>query len=175
MEENKEEIKLNESKLKELVAKGINNIIEDGIQADEIDTLGKLVDIHKDLANEEYWQKKKEDINMRYNYDEYNEYGRRGVPGTGRRNYGRRGVPGTGRGRYRGEDTIEEMQEMYDNYNEANEEVNRGNYGAENDMVKSVDGIMRNICEIVEELADSGNPEVMHIIKKHTKKISEMI
>ena len=74
MEENKEEVRLNEDKLRELVAKGINNIIEDGIQVDEIDTLGKLVDIHKDLANEDYWQDKKEAINMRYR--NYGEYGR---------------------------------------------------------------------------------------------------
>lgn len=113
---------------------------------------------------------------MRYN--DYNDYGRRGVPGTGRRyrgEYGRRGVKGTGRGRYNGEDAMDEMMEHYGNYSDASYEAERGNYGAENEMVKSVEGIMQNICEIVEELAETGNPEVMKVIKKHSQKISEMV
>lgn len=98
------------------------------------------------------------------------EYGRRGVPGTGRRyrgDYGRRG-------RYRGDYAIDEMQEHYNNYSEANEEVDSGNYGAEGEMVKSVEGIMKNVYEIVQELAETDNPEVMQIIKRYAHKIDEM-
>lgn len=47
-------------KVKEEVEKIINSITEEGIQTSNIDYLYKLIDIHKDLANEEYWQKKKE-------------------------------------------------------------------------------------------------------------------
>ena len=123
--------------------------------------------------------KKKEDLNRGYNEYDEGSYGRRGIPGTGRGryrdgSYGRRGVPGSGRGRYRGDYVMEEMMEHYGNYSEANEESMRGNYGAEGEMVRSVEGIMKNIYEIVEELSETEVPEVEHIIKRYAKKISEM-
>jgi len=184
MEENKEnkqeqqEKNLN-NKLKEKVEEKIKKIIETGIQAENVDYLYKLIDIHKDIENEDYWNKKKEVLNMNYrNYGEYDDdysvYGRRVIPGTGRGRYGRRGVPGTGRGRYRGDHAIDEMREYYMYYNDANEETMRGNYGAEGEMVKSVEGIMKNIYEIVEELSETNSPDVEQIIKKYARKISEM-
>lgn len=164
--------------LKEKVEDKIQEIlVKNGITSENVDYLGKLMDIHKDLQEE--CLKKKEELEMRYSeYDEAN-YGRRGVPGTGRSRYresayGRRGVPGTGRGRYRGNYAMDEMMENYENYSEASEESMRGNYGAEGEMVKSVEGIMKNIYEIVEELSETEVPEVEHIIKKYAKKISEM-
>ena len=165
--------------LKEKVEDKIQEIlVKNGITSENVDYLGKLMDIHKDLQEEECL-KKKEELEMRYSeYDEAN-YGRRGVPGTGRGRYregayGRRGVPGTGRGRYRGNYAMDEMMENYEKYSEASEESMRGNYGAEGEMVKSVEGIMKNIYEIVEELSETEVPEVEHIIKKYAKKISEM-
>lgn len=165
--------------LKEKVEDKIQEIlVKNGITSENVDYLGKLMDIHKDLQEEECL-KKKEELEMRYSeYDEAN-YGRRGVPGSGRGRYregayGRRGVPGTGRGRYRGNYAMDEMMENYENYSEASEESMRGNYGAEGEMVKSVEGIMKNIYEIVEELSETEVPEVEHIIKKYAKKISEM-
>ncbi len=149
-------------KLLEELEKGINGIAEQGIKDENIDILSKLIDMHKDIKNEEYWEKKGEAIEMRYR--DYNEYGNRGY---GRGNYGRRG-------RYRGEDIMEEMMERYDEYNEASDEMNRGNYGAESGMVKSVEGIMKNIYEIVCELSEADSPEVMRVIKKYSKKIEEM-
>lgn len=175
MEEDKQGLKTD--KVKNQVEKLIDCITqEDELQINDVDLLGKLIDIHKDLANENYWKKKEEVYDMRYN--DYEEYGRRGVPGTGRGryrgDYGRRGVKGTGRGRYRGEDAMDEMMEHYENYNEASEEMDRGNYGAEGGMIKSVEGIMKNIYEIVEELSEADSPEVMRVIKRYSKKINEM-
>lgn len=175
MEEDKQGLKTD--KVKNQVEKLIDCITqEDELQINDVDLLGKLIDIHKDLANEDYWKKKEEVYDMRYN--DYEEYGRRGVPGTGRGryrgDYGRRGVKGTGRGRYRGEDAMDEMMEHYENYNEASEEMDRGNYGAEGGMIKSVEGIMKNIYEIVEELSEADSPEVMRVIKRYSKKINEM-
>ena len=46
--------------LKKQVAEQIANISKDGIKPTNIDMLGRLVDIHKDLSNEEYWKKKEE-------------------------------------------------------------------------------------------------------------------
>lgn len=181
MEEENKEIEMTSQEKTEKMQKDvkceteriINKIVDNGLEIENVDLLGKLIDIHKDLSNEEYWKKKEEVYEMRY--DDYNDYGRRGMPGTGRGRYGRRGVPGTGRGRYRGETPMDEMHEHYDNYNEAYEEMDRGNYGAEGEMVKSVEGIMKNVYEIVEELSDANTPEVTTIIKRYAKKISEMV
>lgn len=169
---------MDKEKLIEEVEKQIDQVVTEGIQPANLQKLGDLVDIHKDLCNEEYWKKKEEVMQMRYsNYNEYNDYGRRGVAGTGRGGYrggyGRRGVRGSGRGGYRGE-AIEEMIEHYENYNDASSEMNMGNYGAEGEMIKSVDSIMKNVYEIAEELTETGNPEVMHIIKKYARKIEEI-
>ena len=102
MEEEKKETM---HKICEQVEELIGKISEEGIQADNVELLGDLVDIHKDIANEKYWDVKKEGIKMRYNreYDEYNEgsYGRRGRDSRGRY---------TGRGMmHEGEEMIEEM------------------------------------------------------------------
>lgn len=160
-----------EKNLKESVEEKINNIVGNGIDMENLDALGKLVDIHKDMSNEKYWKKKEEVMEMNYRggygRERYgnDEYGRRGRDSRGRY---------TGRGRYRGEDSMEEMMELYENYGEAYEEMNRGNYGAEGEMVKSVEGIMKNVYEIVCELSEAETPEVMHIIKKYSKKIEEL-
>lgn len=45
-----------EAKITELVGK-------EGIRKDNIDYLYKLVDIHKDIKNEEYWKVKEEKLN----------------------------------------------------------------------------------------------------------------
>ena len=176
MEEEKKE---NQNKQKNEILEQLNKQIEqiikkissEEINENDVDLLYKLIDIHNDIANENYW-KKKEEFMMYRDYDDYN-YGRRGVPGTGR-SYGRRGVPGTGRKRYRGDYAIDEMRENYMNYSDANEETMRGNYGAEGDMIKSVEEIMKNVYEIVEELSESNSPDVEQIIKKYARKISEM-
>lgn len=170
------EKELKEKLNKELEEK-IKESIEKGISEENVVMLGKLVDIHKDIANENYWKVKEE----KYMYSEGN-YGR-GYSGYGygygEGGYGRRGVKGTGRGRsrrgrYRGEEEMEEMMEHYGNYSEANEEYNAGNYGAEGGMVKSAEGIMKNVYAIIEELSEADSPEVMQIIKKYAKKINEM-
>ena len=88
MEEEKKDIKESVNKETENL---INLVLSEGIKAENVDLLGKLVDIHKDIANECYWEKK-EDYMMRYRMydgDSYDDgsYGRRGVPGTGRRRY----------------------------------------------------------------------------------------
>jgi hypothetical protein len=49
--------------------------------------------------------------------------------------YGRRGVPGTGRGRYRGYGYLDEMAEGYGNYNESRYS---DSYGAEQEGSKAL-------------------------------------
>lgn len=159
----------------------LEEIANEKVNTNNVDYLYRLVDIHKDLANENYWKEKIKMYGNRYSRDFSGEYGR-GSYSEG--SYGRRGVKGTGRysryrggrgsGRYRGEEAIDEMYMNYGEYNEANQSYNEGNYGAEGGMKESAEGIMENIYEIVEELKDTGSPEVMQVIKKYSKKISEM-
>lgn len=47
-------------KVKELVETKIEKLMETGIQVGNVDYFYKLIDIHKDMENEEYWQVKKE-------------------------------------------------------------------------------------------------------------------
>lgn len=92
--------------IKKDVEQILGDISTDGINQNNIDYIGKLVDIHKDLNQEEYW---KEKLEMRYgtyrkdyDYDDMS-YGRR------RRD---------SRGRYRGDDMLDEMRDNYDRYSE---------------------------------------------------------
>jgi len=174
-------------KLKEQIEKGIDSILEQGIEADSLPVLYQLVDIHKDLANEEYWKKKEEVMKMRYRgYSEgygegYSEggygaesYGRRQRDSRGRYrdggSYGRRGVPGTGRGRYRGEEAMEEMAYHYGNYSESSEQ-----YGAEGQTMKSLEYMLNSVVEFIQMLEEeAGSQEEVKLIKHYTKKISEM-
>jgi hypothetical protein len=47
-------------KVKSLVETKIEKLMETGIQVGNVDYFYKLIDIHKDMANEEYWEVKKE-------------------------------------------------------------------------------------------------------------------
>ena len=165
--------------LKELVETELKEIINTGIQQENLNDLDKLIDIHKDIENEEYWKEKKEVYRMRY-YDE-NRYGdnRYGDDYRMDRSYGRRGrpmnAPRDSRGRYRGpEEKMHEMMEHYGDYTIAADAANRGNYGAEEDSMKSLDSMLKCVVifmDMLEENADS--QEEAQMIKKYRKKISE--
>ena len=163
-------------KLKKEVEEKIEKTLENGIDENNVVYIYRLIDIHKDIENEEYW-KKKEEMMMYRDYEDYN-YGRRGVPGTGRYRdgaYGRRGVPGTGRGRYRGEDMIEDMHESYNDYTDNKEEYGRGNYGAKEDTIRSLDYMLKSVVQFMQMLEeDATSEEEMQLIKKYSRKISEM-
>lgn len=160
--------------LKSKVETLLETFIKEGINVENLDLVYKLVDIHKDLSNEEYW---KEKINMRYRgYSEggtvgaYSEgsFGRRGVPGTGRGSYGRRGVPGTGRGRYRGEEMMEEMQYHYGNYSE-------GGFSGEDNKMEALNNLMESAYEYFENLFENaGSSGEKNVIQHYLKKLAEL-
>ena len=167
---------------KEKSEKLIEELTKDGIKTDNIGLLEKVIDIHKDIANEEYWQCKKEEIKMRYRnsyndgYNEYGEdYGRRGVPGTGRRygndmSYGRRGVPGTGRDRYRGEEMIDEMAYHYGNYSDGKEM-----YGADGDTLESFKYMLKAFKDYYKHLKqEASSQEEVQLLEKTAREISEI-
>lgn len=160
-------------KVKEQVKQKINEIMEEGIRMDNLEALGELVDIHKDIANEEYWDKKKEVMDMNYRgYSEggYSEggYGRRGVPGSGRgryRNY-------SARGNYRGDEPMEEMYEKYQEYSEGREQYGHDDKGT----MKALEYMLEAGVDFFEMLfEDAKTPEAKQMIKHYAKKISEMM
>ena len=165
--------------LKELVETELKDMLSVGIQEDNIDNLGKLVDIHKDIENEEYWKEKKEVYHMRY-YDE-NRYGndRYGDDYRMDYSYGRRGrpmnAPRDSRGRYSGpEEKMHEIMEHYGEYSAASNAVNRGNYGAEEDSMKSLDSMLKCVTIFMDMLEENaGSQEEAQMIKKYRKKLSE--
>ena len=143
----------------------INDIVQQGIQTENITMLGKLVDIHKDLCNEEYWKKKEENMRYRDYYDDDRNYLRE--------SYGRRGRDS--RGRYKGDDMIDDMHRSYRMYSDGREQYNRGNYGAKQDTMQSLEYMLESVVDFVEMLKDeAGSQEEMELIKHYTKKISEM-
>ncbi len=173
MEEKKQETNVID-KAKEEVEKLIKQITESGLQVANVELLYKLIDIHKDMANEEYWKEKEEESMYRgrdyFMDDSYN--GGRSRDSRGRYmdgSYGRRGVPGTGRGRYRGYDMIEEMGEHYGDYSEG-----RDNYGNDRETEKSFDKMLQSLEDftyLIMQEADS--QDKIEKVRKTARKISE--
>lgn len=167
-------------KVSEQVEDAIGEITEKGLKPDNLDNLGKLIDIKKDLANIDYWEDKEDNMRLR-GYDN-ESYGRRRYRGDENESYGRgRRRDSRGRymesgrdARYRGHDYIDEMYDNYGNYAEANEDHRRGNYGAKDDMLRSIDDTMGAVYDLVCVISEDATPEVMNIIRKHIKKMSEL-
>lgn len=140
-------------KVNKKVEESIENIIKDEITTENLKNLGMLVDIHKDLKNEEYWKLKEEKIMYGYDYGE--EY---------REPYGRRGVPGTGRRRYRGADALEEMSYHYGNYQDG------GSYGGKEDSAyKMIEAFKKFGYAVSEEL----EPKDKMMFKNAMKEMSQ--
>lgn len=151
-------------KTEKIVEEAINRITEEGLHTENIDTLYKLIDIHKDIKNEKYWCIKEE--KMRYYRDDYmNEpyMGRRSRDSRGRYN-----ERGRNRGNYEGEDMIDEMREHYDNYMENSRYNGPEKEKSFDYMLKSAEDFFDYLMEEVE------NPEQMEKIRRTARKISEM-
>lgn len=157
MEEETKEIEKNTlAKTKQEVEKIIKQIIDEGLQVGNVDLLFKLIDIHKDIENEEYW-KEKEEFMMYRDYDNYSGGRSRDSRGRFMDSYGRRGVPGTGRGRYRGEEIIDDMYRNYEDYSEGKEM-----YGADGKTMESFKYMVKSFKDYYKHLKDnaSSNEEV---------------
>ena len=147
--------------LKHATEKQIKEVLDNGIQMNNIEYLGELVDIHKDIANEEYWCMK-EGEDMRYNnYGRYDNY-------RGYDNYGRR--ERDSRGRYRGEEYIDEMHEHYGRYVD-----NRQRYGANEDTKKSLQYMLESMEDFARMLReDAQNQEEVEMIRQTAQRIANM-
>lgn len=174
-------------KVKEETEKLINRILEEGIRMENIDFLYKMIDIHKDIANEDYWDVKKEGIKMRYRTsygrDEYGRdvYGKYEDNRYGNySNYGRRMRDSRGRymggyNEYHNDDTMKTLMSSYQAYSDSKEAYGEGNYGAKGDTITNLDYMLQSIVEFMQMLKnDVNSQEEMDLIKHYSKQISEM-
>ncbi len=166
------------SKVKEETKKKINEIIEQGLQPSNIEMLYTLVDIHKDMANEEYWKDKEEVMRYRaYSEGDYpSGYSARGRSRDSRGRYkDGRSRYSDGRGYSRGEEMIDNIYRDHMEYSEGKEQYRRGNYGAKEDVMKSLEYMMESVVCFVEMLMqDAESQEEVQVIKEYTRKIAEM-
>lgn len=63
MDEKEKEKPMQEDVLEKVESKITQLLSVEGLKKENVDYLYKLVDIHKDLKNEDYWKKKEEKIN----------------------------------------------------------------------------------------------------------------
>ncbi len=138
-------------KVKEQLIQQIECITSEGVQPTNVDYLGKLIDIHKDIANEEYWKVKEENV-MRYRDGEYSNYGRRGR-------------------RYRGEEYIDDMHDGYQEYSE-----NASRYGGESRAtMQSLNYMLRSVHDFIKMLRkEASSQDEIDLIQEYSRKISEM-
>lgn len=135
---------------------------EQNLDASDIDYLGKVVDIYKDL-------KEVESMNGYGRYEGYNNYGNEYNKGYGE--YGRRGVDS----RYRASKYMDSMRGSYEAYEDARNEYNNGNYGAKEDGLKDLEYMMHAAMKFIKMIKEEAtSPEEQEIVRKHIMKISEM-
>lgn len=174
MEEKKKEKQPITEKIKEEAEKFLRTSLSNGIQPANVDSLFKAVDMYKDAVGIEKSENKEEENDMRYrNYNDggYGDgsYGRRARDSRGR--YMARGYDA----KYRGEDMIDEMYQNYQGYTYGREQYGRGNYGAEEDTMKSLKFMMESVVEFVAMLKkEASSQEEYEIINKYIKKLSDM-
>ena len=155
-EETKEDVLI---KTKSEVERIIKQITESGLQTANVELLYKLIDIHKDIENEKYWKEKEENMMYR-DYDNY---------GGGRSRDSRGRYTTSRKENYRGREMINDIDDNYGRYNEAK------TYGDRRSSTKSLEYMLESIVCFVEMLQeDATNQDEMDLIRKYTRKISEM-
>lgn len=141
----------------------IKEILDNGIDMNNIAALGELVDIHKDIANEKYWCKKEEKM--------YDSYGRRYDDRDMYRDdysYGR--CERDSRGRYRGYDYIDRISDYYGRYEEGHQR-----YGANEDTKKSLKYMLESMEDFARMLKeDAKSQEEVDMIRQTAQRIAQM-
>jgi hypothetical protein len=174
-------------KLLEQIKKELTEIETKGINASNIELIDKLVDIYKDLGEikkmeeggqqmQEYSRYRESGGGYREGYrDGYNDSGS-GGGGGGYGDYGRRGVPGTGRGRSYSTRMRDHMDRMIDGMDQY--EYGKDRYmhsGDDSRVVEGLEKLMYAMCMFVESAMDfAETPQEKEIIRKHIQKIKHL-
>ncbi len=164
----------------ENVKKEIRQIGEQGINANNIDVLHKLVDIEKDIHEiKEKSQEGGQNSMMRGSYMDRDNYGTRGRDGRymDGRSYSDGGW--VARGNYRGghDDRIyqhlDRIMEGADDY-----QYGRDRYrdsGSQDRMEEGLEKLMYALCVFIESMCDfAETPEEKEIIRRHVQKIKNL-
>ena len=162
MEENKKNII---DKICEETDKFMEEVLQDKLTYDNLDAIYKLVDIHKDLKNEEYWERKLEYMNYG-NYSGYNgNYGTYGRPGyNSYGEYGRRGVDS----KYRGYGHLDRMYDEYGRYQESRER-----YGAGQEANKSFHYMLEALQDYIKVISEEAEtPQQKQMLMDTIQKIT---
>lgn len=153
-----------QDKILEKIKPIIERTLEKDITAEDLNILGKLVDIHKDLKNEEYWERKVDFMNYgNYgNYGAYRGYNGRSAGYDTYGNYGRRGVDT----KYRGYGHIDRMGDEYGRYQE-----NRERYGAGQETDKSFHYMLEALEDFIKVLhEEADNPQQKQMLMETLQK-----
>ena len=163
-----------EDKIKDLLEESQGQITGSNYEA-----LGELIDIHKDIINEEYWcykmEEGEESMYGNYGRGSYGNYGEYGRGNYGRDSYGRdeynaRGRSRDSRGRYRGHDYLDEMYDDYSRYSEG-----RQRYGANEDTMKSLKYMLKSMEDFARMLKEEAeSEEEVEMIRQTAQRIAQM-
>ena len=137
------------------------------INMNNLEAIAELIDIHKDIANEEYWcMKEDEEMYGNYGGRRYDEYGRGDYRGYD--SYGRR--ERDSRGRYKGHDHLDRMYDYYGRYSEG-----RDRYGANEDTMKSLKYMLESMEDFARMLReDAQSQEEVEMIRQTAQRIAQM-
>lgn len=161
-------------KIKEIIENKITELEIKGVLDDtSISTLDKLLNMHKNLENEEYWKSKKEAMNMRYRDYNYMDEG-----------YGRRRRDSHGRymgerddryGHHIPEDYWERVMDGYDGYMDGIEKYRRGNYNGKGQSIEGLERMLDGIYAFMEDVYnDPEQPEIKDVVKHYIKRFAEL-
>lgn len=143
-------------KLKEQVEKELEQVGE--LNPQNIDTIGKLIDIKKDIAKIEHYEK--EDKDMRYDED----YGRRRRDSRGR--YMGHHMPDVYWGR---------IEDGYEGYVDGVERYRRGNYNGKDQSIESLERMLDGIVAFVDEIQhDPDQMEEKEVVNRYIRRLREM-
>lgn len=173
-------------KIIEQAKKELKEIEEKGLSASNLELASKLAEITKNLYKIEKLESDKEE-GKEMNYSRYrdSDYGYNARGGSYRDgyngyveyegDYGRRGVPGSGRGgRYRDSRMREHMNRMMEGMDEY--EYGRERYMHGDDNSRALEGLemlMYGVCMFVESAKDfAETPEEKEVIRKHLQKLT---
>lgn len=163
-------------KIKELVEQSIKNIEETGIDTDNVNTLNTLMNIYKNINDNEYLKSQKEALTMRYRNDYNEDFGARRRDSRGRYMRGDRDMDRRYSHHRMPIDYFERMMDGYEGYMDGMEEYNRGgSYGAKDKGLEALEYMLDGFVCFFENLQESmDSPEEVELIKKYARKIKEM-
>ncbi len=165
-------------KLMEQIKKELVEIEEKGINASNLELIGKLADIYKDLGEIEKMDKGGQEM---LEYGRYREggygayrdggYNARGGGGGGYREGGYN--DGYGRRYSRMRDHMDRMMDGVDQYEYGKERYMHG--GDDGRVMEGLEKIMYAVCMFVESAMDfADSPQEKELIRKHIQKIKNI-